>query len=277
MTSLLHRLRSGLRAALQVGLRRAAALVAVLGLAVAGLAAAAPAQASSAGRYLSSDSYQELASAIKTTTDKERLADLQVLEQAVASSSDRAQVSNKSSHSVGVFARYKKLPATQPASFYVLGPGHKTDDDFELVGVYVPADVSLGWGSGGVKAGSSPRVARILEGQQLKISDPVLEVSQPEVTAPAATAAATPAAPAAAPAKPGLNFSAPAAKAPAITPAPAPTAAATKAPEAKAAEAVSYELSLPVFAVTAKANGIPELPALTQSQLDLEPETAPVD
>ncbi len=232
-----QRLRSGLRAGLRIALRRAAALVAVLSLTVAGLAAAAPARASSVGRYVSSDSYQELAAALKTTTDQQRLADLQALEQAVASSSDRAQLSNTSSHSLGVFARYKKLPATQPASFYVLGPGHRTDDDFELVGLYVPAAVSLDWGRGGVKATSSPRVARILEGQQLTISDPVLDASQPDGAA----------------------------------------APAAQGPNAPVAEAVSYALSLPVFAVTAKVTGGPDLPALTQDQLDLEPETAPVD
>lgn len=139
-----------------------------------------------AGRYLSSPSYSELSGELESlqnalaktpakapsASQQQRLADLEALQKAVASSSDRSQLANKTSHSLGVFARYKKEPTTTPASFYVLAPGHATDDDYELVGLYVPADVSLSWNStGGVQPTATPRIARILEGQQLKVRD----------------------------------------------------------------------------------------------------------
>lgn len=145
----------------------------------------APARAD-AGRWLGSPSYGELSSEIVTlrpkagaqgqslTADQQkRYDDLLVLQSAIARSDDRAQVDNRSQHSVGVFARYKKAPADSRAEFFVLGPGHETDDDFELVGLYLPAGVALEWGDGhGVAAAPAPRLARLLEGQRLRVSDP---------------------------------------------------------------------------------------------------------
>jgi len=160
----------------------------------------APARAD-AGRWLGSPSYAELSSEIASLRpsagapgrslspdQQKRYDDLLALQSAVARSDDRAQVDNRSGHSVGVFARYKKAPANAPAEFFVLAPGHETDDDFDLVGLYVPAGVALEWGEGhGVGANSAPRLARLLEGQRLRLSDP----APAEPTA--AEAAATPA------------------------------------------------------------------------------------
>jgi hypothetical protein len=145
----------------------------------------APARAD-AGRWLGSPSYGELSSEIVslrpkagaqgqslTADQQKRYDDLLVLQSAIARSDDRAQVDNRSQHSVGVFARYKKAPADSRAEFFVLGPGHETDDDFELVGLYLPAGVALEWGDGhGVAAAPAPRLARLLEGQRLRVSDP---------------------------------------------------------------------------------------------------------
>lgn len=126
------------------------------------------------GAFLSSSSYAELQSSLEQTRDPQRLADLQALEQAIAASEDRAQVSNQTSHSLGVFARYKKDPAEAPSQFYVLGAGHASDDDYELVAVLVPAQVSLGWGeAGSIASASNPRVLRVLEGEQLTVAEPV--------------------------------------------------------------------------------------------------------
>lgn len=205
MTPLFHRLRR---------------LVLAVALGVVMLCWGAPALAD-AGRFLSSQSAADLEAAITATRDPQRLADLQALQSAVASSGDRAQLSNASSHSLGVFARYKKEPADTPASFYVLGPGHDTDDDYELVGLLVPPQVALNWGEAGhLDAAPSARVARILEGQQLQLSDPA---------EPAADGAA------------------------------------------------AYQLSLPVFRVDSRLAGVAEVPALSQQELDLAPETAPLD
>jgi hypothetical protein len=98
-------------------------------------------------------------------------------------SGDRSQINNASTHNVGVFARYKKDLPSQPASFYVLGPGHETDDDFEIVGLYVPANVRLAWGeSDGAAATAAPRVAHVLEGEQLAVAD-LVDDSQPDAVA----------------------------------------------------------------------------------------------
>lgn len=174
-----------------------------------------------AGAFLNSASYADLEAAIASTKDSTRLAELQEIEAAIAESDDRAQLSNSSSHNIGVFARYKKDPAETPASFYVLGPNHQTDDDYELVALLVPPQVSLSWGDGGkVAADQKPRLARILEGEQLELSDPA---------------------------------------------------------ESQDDAQTAYALNLPAFTVTNTLAGVAELPALSQAELDLAPETAPLD
>jgi hypothetical protein len=97
------------------------------------------------------------------------------LASAIARSDDRAQLHNDSRHNVGVFLRNKKDPSRTPAPFTVLGPGQETDDDYELVGFYVPAAVSLRWEPGGAPAAARPRVARLLEGQPLRLTDPAAD------------------------------------------------------------------------------------------------------
>jgi len=139
-----------------------------------------------AGRFLSGSDHAELSAELATlqpdpattrapltAAQQQRLADLEALERQIASSDDRAQLSNRSTHNLGLFARFKKDPADQPPSFSVLAPGHSSDDDFDLVALLIPAGVSLSWPEGGEAAASSssPRVVRVLEGQQLEVSD----------------------------------------------------------------------------------------------------------
>ena len=201
-------------------LQRLRQLVLGLLLALIGLLPVAPAHADP-GAYLSSTSYADLQSALQQTRDPQRQAELEQLSQAVAASDDRAQLSNASSHSVGVFARYKKESADAAASFYVLAPGHETDDDYELVALLVPPQVSVSWGEqGSIAAASTPRVLRILEGEQLDLSDPAA---------------------------------------------------------AEADGAVTYQLNLPAFSVDNTLAGLTEIPGLSQSELDQQPETAPLD
>jgi hypothetical protein len=189
-------------------------------LAVIGLLPIASAHAD-AGSFLSSTSYADLQSALEQTRDPQRLADLEQLSQAVATSSDRAQLTNASSHNVGVFARYKKEPADAAASFYVLAPGHATDDDYALIALLLPPQVGVSWGDqGNIAAASTPRLLPILEGEQLNLSDPTT---------------------------------------------------------AGADGAVTYQLNLPGFGVDRTLAGISELPDLNQSELDQQPETAPLD
>lgn len=104
---------------------------------------------------------------------------------APARAAGRAQLRNDSTHNVGVYLRFKKDPPTSPAPFSVLAPGEETDDDFDLVGLYVPAEVSLRWDAGGAPAAADPRVASVVAGQQVRLSDPA-----PDPADPAAQAAA---------------------------------------------------------------------------------------
>ena len=210
-----------------------------------------------AGRFLASPDYAELSAELaslrgdsapaKTTlsaAQQQRLADLQDLERQIARSDDRAQLRNRSGHNLGLFARHKKDPADQPPGFYVLAPGHSTDDDVELVALLIPSGVALSWGEAGESAAISPgpRVVRVLAGQQLAVRDPQAAA---EAGAAQQPAAATPAPPAGS--KPA---------------APAPT---------------TYQLSQPPFQVLARWQPQPSLPELSQLALDQEPETAPLD
>lgn len=278
-------------------LRRLAAAAACLLLLVGCvLAPALPARADS-GRYLRSSSYAELASEIaslrpsagSTTTpltadQQRRLEDLTALQKAIASSDDRAQIRNRSSHSVGIFARYKKEPIGTPASFYVLGPGHETDDDYELVGLYVPSGVSLRWGvEGGAPATSTgPRVARVLEGQRLRLKDGVPVPAEPATetrattTAPGSFAYTPPTSATTRPRVPASRSApAPAPSSASATPAASPVpAVASGAPQA---DPVVYALDLPVFSIAGSSDAVVALPTFLQSELDLQPETAPLD
>jgi hypothetical protein len=148
-------------------------LVLILGL-------AGPVRAD-AGRFLSSASSAELQAEInslQSTSDRslsgdaqQRLDDLNRLAGAIARSDDRAQLTNASSHTVGVFLRFKKDRSGSPVALSLLGPGQQSDDDDELLGVYVPSQVGVQWEAGGSPASDAPRVARVLEGQVLRLSD----------------------------------------------------------------------------------------------------------
>jgi hypothetical protein len=212
-----------------------------------------------AGRFLAGSDYAELsaelaalqpdpaaAKAPVTAAQLQRLADLEALERQIARSDDRAQLRNRTAHNLGLFARSKKEPADQQPSFYVLAPGHSSDDDFDLVALLIPAGVSLSWGDGGQAAAIStgPRVVRVLEGQQVVVREPA---------APAEVAAS-----------------------PLPNPSAAAPAAGVQGPSAAVAP-LTYQLSQPPFQVLSRWEPQPTLPNLSQAALDLEPETAPLD
>jgi hypothetical protein len=100
-----------------------------------------------------------------------RLSDLQALEAAIVDSNDRASISNATQHNLGIFARSKKESADQPASFYVLGPDHESDDDFEVVALYLPPQVSLEWQDSSTASAASSRLVRVLSGEDLEVSE----------------------------------------------------------------------------------------------------------
>lgn len=182
-----------------------------------------------------SDLQQELAKPIvrgqdPSASQNQRLADLLRLEAAIADSNDRATVSNDTSHSLGIYARYKKQPVDQPASFYVLAPGHSSDDDYEAVALYLPAGVALAWeGKGAVVAGNSPRVVKLLPGEELQVSEQVSEQSSAD----------------------GLD--------------------------GPANDQVTYQLSLPAFAIESQTSDLVARPVFSQQELDAQPESAPLD
>ena len=223
-----------------------------------------------AGRFLSGADYAELKSELASlqpltaegqkklsAVQQQRLADLQVLERSIARSDDRAQLTNKTTHNLGLYARYKKEPIDSAPQFYVLAPGHQSDDDFDFVALLVPQGVSLAWGDKGFEVASSngPRLIRILEGQALSIRDGSDQV-QIATTTPSVQV--------------GTVRS--------ITP-------NSKSPNSKSANsgspnsepAVSYKLSQPPFQVVDKWEPALVLPALSQTALDQEIENAPLD
>ena len=83
-----------------------------------------------------------------------------------------AQLRNDSTHNVGVYLRFKKDPPASPAPFSVLPPGEETDDDFDLVALYVPA-------------APGPRLASVVAGQQVRLSDPAPDPADPAAQSPA--------------------------------------------------------------------------------------------
>lgn len=207
-----------------------------------------------AGRYLNGADYAELKSELAslqpltakgqqslTSAQQQRLADLQVLERTIARSDDRAQLTNQTTHNLGLFARYKKDPSDQPPQFYVLAPGHQSDDDFDFVALLVPQGVSLSWGEQGARAARSngPGVVRILEGQPLTVSEGSVPIND---ATPQSTQSGTPT-----------------------------SKAATTEP------VVSYKLSQPPFQVLDHWEPALTLPQLNQSALDQEIENAPLD
>lgn len=150
-----------------------AALVAVLLPLAPARAASAPADSSPAWDQVRQelDSLQNQPG-IYTTQQAKRLADLSRLETAIDDTSNRPTVDNATAHNLGVFVRGKRQPAEQPASFAVLAAGHETDDDVDTVALFIPANVPVSWPGRAPESGATPaRVARLLPGQELRVSD----------------------------------------------------------------------------------------------------------
>jgi hypothetical protein len=171
-----------------------AALLLLCGTLLPGIARA------DAGRWLNSPSYAELSqevaalqgpdggpAAALSAAQQQRLADLTVLEQAIAASDDRSQVRNTSSHNLALFSLFKKARTGSAPQLGVLAPGHESDDDFSIAGLYIPAGVSLEWADGGTAAAASTaRVLRLPEGEVLTVSDALAEPATADATDPAA-------------------------------------------------------------------------------------------
>lgn len=153
---------------------------------------------------------------IYTVQQARRLADLSRLETAIGGSNDRPTVENYTSHNLGVFVRSKRQSTGQPASFVVLGAGSETDDDFESIALFIPANVAVSWPGKPLETGATPaRVVRLLPGEELRVSDPE--------------------------------------------------------------SSTGYQLNLPAFALETESTDFGALPSFSQEELDVQPETAPVD
>lgn len=171
LTSILQAWRSHL---LRLALSLVALIALLLPLAPA-QAAATPAASSSALQQFQKelDSLQTQ-QGIYTVQQARRLADLSRLETAIGDSNDRATIENNTSQNLGVFVRSKRQNSEQPATFVVLGSGSETDDDFETVALFIPANVPVSWPGRQLETATTPaRVARLLPGEELRVSDPV--------------------------------------------------------------------------------------------------------
>jgi hypothetical protein len=135
--------------------------------------AATPPEASPAWEALRQElSGLQSQSGVYSVQQARRLADLSRLESAIADPSERPTLENGTAHNLGVFVRGKRQAPDQPADFAVLAAGHQTDDDVETVALYIPANVPVSWPGRQPEAAATPaRVARLLPGEQLRVSD----------------------------------------------------------------------------------------------------------
>lgn len=101
----------------------------------------------------------------------------------------RSQVCNDSSHNLAVLTLYKKAQPGTAASLGVLAPGHETDDDYSVVALVVPPEVSLQWGEAGQEAADTTgRLLPLPEGTALRVSDPTPEAAAASGDTPQASA-----------------------------------------------------------------------------------------
>jgi hypothetical protein len=109
---------------------------------------------------------------VYTSQQARRLADLSRLETAIGPAAEQPTVDNATTHNVGVFVRGKRQAPDQPVPFAVLAAGHETDDDAETVALLIPANEPLSWPGHPAENGvPSPRVVRLLPGQELSVRD----------------------------------------------------------------------------------------------------------
>ncbi|MEB3318010.1 MAG: hypothetical protein VKO39_07715 [Cyanobacteriota bacterium] len=160
--------------------QRLTPLALVFAVVVAWLLPLAPAQAATAPSATPpawQQLRQELGSlqeqpGLHTNRQAQRLADLSRLETAIDDPSKPATVVNNTSHNLGVFVRSHRQDPQRPATFAVLAPGHETDDDEEIVALFLPAGVPVSWpGHHADSLANAARVARLLPGQALRVSD----------------------------------------------------------------------------------------------------------
>jgi methionine-rich copper-binding protein CopC len=156
--------------------RWAAGLLIVLALLVplapAHAAATSPASAPSLASLRQELDALQGQQGLYTIQQARRLADLSRLETALAESDHRPTVDNATVHNLGVFVRSKRQAGDLPASFAVLAAGEETDDDFETVALFIPANVSVSWAGREPDSGATPaRVVRLLPGEHLRVND----------------------------------------------------------------------------------------------------------
>ena len=237
------------------------------GLLVVLLAVSAPGAVLADANLGRQEALAQLDAALAKAPAQERLADLTRLKDAITASTDRAQISNESSHQIGLFARYKKADPLQAAEFYVLAPGHRTDDDFEPVALLIPPAVGLDWTANRLAADpSAARLLTILSGEQLTISDPEptpVSSNQP-ATQSLSQSALQPAL------KSALQTGSQAGSQSVQQASAQPTGAAKD-------QSLTYQLNLPPFQVNQQVGTIASLPRINQAELDAALETAPLD
>ena len=106
------------------------------------------------GKFMKSPDYAEVTQAIDTLLQakdapdesgmtseeiQQKLAGLQLQKYILETAEERAQCSNKTGKTLGVYLSSKKSPST----LYYLGDDETTDDDYDCNGIYLPAGTNV--------------------------------------------------------------------------------------------------------------------------------------
>jgi hypothetical protein len=102
---------------------------------------------------------------------QQKLSDLQFQKYILETASNRAQCTNETGKTIGVYLKSKKAPASEPSTLYYLADGQMTDDDLDCDGVFLPtgAKVSLSpFDTQGAEL-TEPLAIKVVDGTQLTI------------------------------------------------------------------------------------------------------------
>ena len=139
-----------------------------------------------AGKFIKSQDYADVTQAIDRLVNAKdnpgdlnlsseqlqlKLSALQLQKYILESAEERAQCTNNTGRTIGIYAKSKKAPASAPSTLYYLGAGETTDDDFDCDGIYLPsgANVTLSPLAAAQEL-TEPIAVRVVDGTRLAIS-----------------------------------------------------------------------------------------------------------
>lgn len=139
-----------------------------------------------AGKFIKSQDYTDVTQAIdelvksKDNPDASdlsleqlqlKLSALQLQKYILESAEERAQCTNNTGKTLGVYAKSKKELAAAPSTLYYLGAGKTTDDDFDCDGIFLPSGTSFTLSPlVSAKALTEPIALKIVDGTHLVVS-----------------------------------------------------------------------------------------------------------